>query len=306
MPHQQLYVFRRWHLFLMRPLAIGKQSHHLIRHLEHRANFSRMPDTDTDYNPNALFDENGPINPLFVTEAVRTLMRAMPLVDEDEPHSCAYRRMYASMSALAAMHPRDEIELMLGIQAISAYQAAAALWRVGMNVRQPAGESTRHISAAATATRTFDSLLKALERRQAKPLAVPIGRPPPREWPQQDTTLLVRQLERRCRQAEDDPEPTCTADHQPIIWKQEAVDRAEVIADEIRIEEENAGLDIANTEGIRPDGSIIMPKSPTPQQEAYLARRVGLRLRREWAENQRQGINEYPKLHPIRAGDIVP
>jgi hypothetical protein len=265
-----------------------------------------MPDDVTpSYDPDALFHEDGPINPIFVTESVRTMIRAMPHTDRAEPMGWSYRRMFAAMRALAALHPRDEIELMLGVQALCAYQAASALWRVGMNLRHPAGDSTRHITTAASAARTFDTLLKAIERRQVKPLAVPVGRPAPRQWPSQDPAALILKFEQRCREGEDGS----TAGHQDapaIVWTPETMALANQIAEQDRIEEENHGLDLANTEGIRPDGSIIMPEHPTPQQDAYIARRVGLRMKREWAENQRKGIKEYPRIRPLRAGDLVP
>jgi hypothetical protein len=272
-----------------------------------------MPAETTDnvtpnYDPDALFHEDGPLNPVVVTEAVRTLMRAMPHTDRTEPPGWAYRRMYTASHALTALHPRDEIELMLGVQALCAYHAAAALWRIGMNLRHPAGESTRHITTAASVARTFDTLLKALERRQAKPLAVPIGRPAPRAWPKQDPAAAIFNFERRCREGEDDPESGHpNKDPAPAVtWTQEAIALANGIAERDRIEEENHGLDLANTEGIRPDGSIIIPERPTPQQDAYIARRNGLRMKREWAENQRNGINERPKIHPLRTGDLLP
>jgi hypothetical protein len=105
-------------------------------------------------------------------EAVRTLLRTLPL-DDDEPRHAATRRMFAALSALSTLRPRDKIELMLGVQALAAYHAAAALWRLGMNLKHPRGDGTRHFTTAATTARTFDTLLKAIERRQAKPLAPP-------------------------------------------------------------------------------------------------------------------------------------
>ena len=72
---------------------------------------------------------------------------------------------------------------MLGVQAMSAYHAAAACFRIGMNLTGgPNGHSTRHITAACSAARAFDTMLRAIERRQAKPLAIPVGRPAPRLW----------------------------------------------------------------------------------------------------------------------------
>jgi hypothetical protein len=249
------------------------------------------------YNPYAIFDEDGPIHPSFMREAVRTLMRTMPL-DPVEPPAWAHRRMHSAMLALAALHPRDEIEIMLGVQALCAFHAAAVGWYLGMNQTQPPGSGLRHIAAAASAARTFDTLLRALERRQAKPLSVPPGRPAPRCWPALDTRAFMADWEQRCA-----GEP---ADDPVIEWTPEAIAVAEEMLTQDRIAAENEGLDLANTEGILPGGGMIMPEDPTPQQLAYLARRNALRLKREYAENRRRGINTLPKIRPIRPGDFIP
>src|SRR5580704_15256378 len=125
------------------------------------------PTSQTD--PAALYEPDGPINPTFMREAVRTLLRTLPLNDPDEPEFAATRRMFTALSALSTLRPRDEIEVMLGVQALAAYHAGATLWRLGMNIKRPQGDSTRHFTAAATAARTFDTMLKAMERRQARP-----------------------------------------------------------------------------------------------------------------------------------------
>jgi hypothetical protein len=233
-------------------------------------------------------------------EAVRTLLRTLPL-DDDEPRHAATRRMFAALSALSTLRPRDKIELMLGVQALAAYHAAAALWRLGMNLKHPRGDGTRHFTTAATTARTFDTLLKAIERRQAKPLA-PTERPAPRLWDPVHPAGFIDTWANNCQTDDDAP-----AGPDPRIeWTPQAIALANGIAEQNRLEEENRGLDLANTDGVRPDGSIIMPERPTPQQDAYIARRNGLRIKREWAENQRHGIKERPKIRPLRTGDVVP
>src|SRR5689334_18256069 len=129
-------------------------------------------------------------------EAIRSLMRALPL-DPGEPEDWRYRRQVTTMMGLAALHPRDEIEVMLGVQSLCAYHAAAVCWHLGMNQTQPPGSNLRHVSAAASAARTFDTLLRALERRQAKPLSVPVGRPAPRFWAELDTRAFMADWEQR-------------------------------------------------------------------------------------------------------------
>ena len=263
-----------------------------------------MPDTHVDavYDPNAIFDEGGPIDPQFMTDAIQTLMRALPL-DTKEPEHVKQRRCKAALTALAATNPRDPIEVMLAVQAIAAYHAACACWRIGMNARHPRGDSTRHISAAATAARTFDTMLRAIERRQAKPLAAPVGRPASRSWPKGGIGKRLEELAERVVR-DDDADPLTP--QQDAVWSAEAIALAEQQREQDRIADENKGLDIANTEGILPDGGIIMPEDPTPQQEAYIGRRLGLMYKREYEENLRKGLRVIPKIRPLRTGDVIP
>jgi hypothetical protein len=262
--------------------------------------------TESLYDPDAIFLEGGPIDPGFMMDAIQTLMRTLPLEDT-EPEASKRRRMNAAVTALASMHPRDPIEVMLAVQGLSAYHAAAACWRIGMNLRQPSGDSTRHISAAATAARTFDSMLRAIERRQATPLSVPVGRPASREWSvDRDTSILDGVADRVRRDNEKAVPALPQAPPSPVVWSPEDLAMADEMRERERIERENEGLDIANIEGIRPDGSIIMPEYPTPQQEAYIARRWALMYKRERAENLRNGVKKKVKFRPLRTGDLVP
>src|SRR4051794_36418497 len=97
------------------------------------------PPSLTPYDRDAIFAEDGPFHPLFMHEAVRTLMRALPL-DPDEPEGWRDRRQVSTMMGLAALHPRDEIEIMLGVQSLCAYHAAAICWHLGMNQARPAAD----------------------------------------------------------------------------------------------------------------------------------------------------------------------
>ena len=263
------------------------------------------PDAPTPppYNRDAIFDDNGPINPVFMAEAFRTLLRALP-IDEHEPDGWRNRRFDMAMDGLSAMHPRDEIEVMLGVQSLCAYHAAAACWHLGMNHHYPRGSGLRHFSAAGTAARTFDSLLKALERRQAKPLSIPVGRPESRNWDGAETRDRLKHMDERCRRGET--EATDGTPDQLEGWTLEALATVDAILERERIDAENEGLDIANTEGILPGGGMIVPDDPTPQQDAYIARREGLSLKQKRADNLRNGIDALPQIRPLRPGDLVP
>ena len=81
----------------------------------------------------------------------------------------------------------------------------------------------------------------------------------------------MQDWEDRCSEARHHPQPA-----QPIAWTAAALAIADEISEQDRIEAENQGLDIANTEGILPGGGMIMPEDPTPQQAAYIGRRLGL------------------------------
>ncbi len=262
-----------------------------------------MPDShdDTFYDPNAIFHADGPIDPEFMADAIQALMRTLPL-DTPEPDATKQRHMQAALTALAATNPRDPIEVMLGVQAISAYQAACACWRIGMNARNPRGDSTRHISAAATAARTFDTMLRAIERRQAKPLAVPVGRPEPKIWLGDKGGERLDRIAERVRGNDNEASPR---HEQAVVWPRDALAITDQVREQDRIAEENKGLDIANTEGILPGGGIIMPEDPTPQQAAYIGRRLGLMYKREYSESLRKGTGVIPKLRPIRPGDLI-
>ncbi len=262
------------------------------------------------YDPEAIFQQDGPLDPCVMLDTIQAMMRALPL-DAPEPEAVRQRRMVAALAALAATNPRDPIEVMLAAQAVSAYHAACACWRIGMNLRHPRGDSTRHISAAATAARTFDTMLRAIERRQAKPLSVPVGRPAPRDWSGDGLRLTLEAIVDRIRRHDAAPSHGSAAElpsagEPDVEWTDEDVARVEQMSEEARFEQENEGLDLANTEGILPGGGMIMPEDPTPNQAKYIARRLALMYRREHAENLRKGIKGYPRIRPLRTGDRVP
>lgn len=262
---------------------------------------------DPFYDADAIFDDDSPIDPIFMADAIQTLMRAMPL-NTAESDNAKRRHWQAGLTALAAANPCDPIEVMLAVQAICAYQAAAASWRIGLNSCSPSKDNARHISAACTAARTFDAMPRAVERRQAKPLAVPVGRPGRRAWSKTTAGKILDSMADRITQDNEAPVPERLKQSPPptVTWTPQDVAFAEEKMRQERIAKENAGLDLANTEGILPGGGMIMPADPTPQQAAYIGRRIGLAYKREYAENLRKGLRIIPKIRPIRTGDLIP
>ena len=110
--------------------------------------------------------------------------------------------------------------------------------------------------------------------------------------------------EQRCSQVETAGPPVPTG--QITAWTPEEVEFVTAFKERERIEKENAGLDIANTEGILPGGGMILPEDPTPNQAAYMERRLRLIYFREHEENLRLGNGKKIKFRPIRTGDLIP
>ena len=267
-----------------------------------------MPDSEADafYDPNSIFHEDGPFDPMFMADAVQSIMRATPL-DEAECEAAQRRHRNFAMTALAATNPRDAIEVMLAVQAVCAYYAANAAWRIGMNLGTPNGTGTRHTTAACTAARTFDTMLRAIERRQAKPLAPPVGRPAPRVWARNAGPTALDVVAQRIQRDDESPVPEPVRRPQQVVsWTPRGLAIVKQIQEQEQSAAENKGFDLANTEGILPGGGIIMPEYPTPNQEKYIAHRLGLMYKREYADNLRKGIKAYPKIRPLRTGDFVP
>jgi hypothetical protein len=90
-----------------------------------------------------------------------------------------------------------------------------------------------------------------------------------------------------------------------VKWTPEALALADEFLEQARIDAENEGLDIANTEGILPGGGMIVPDDPTPQQQDYIGRRLILELRRKRQENLRNGDSTLPSIPHLRPGDLV-
>ena len=294
--------------FLSHPLEPPHPQPHLNQYLEHNTNTSAHTIETQAYDRAAIYLPDGPFNPSFMRQAIRAMFRTLP-INPDEPKGWSDRRMHSALLGLSALHPRDEIEVMLGVQAMSAYHAAASCFHVGMNLpnpRSPNADSTRHISVGCTAARTFDTLLRALERRQSKPLSVPTGRPDPRTWDDApDPSTVIDGLAESVHADAGPPQPAGPP-APPIILTPADVAAMEAFIEKERIDKENEGLDIANTEGILPGGGMILPEDPTPQQKAYMGRRLGLMYKREIAENRRNGITKLPKIRGIRPGDLIP
>ncbi|HVY17387.1 MAG TPA: hypothetical protein VHB27_19350, partial [Rhodopila sp.] len=370
----------------------------------------------------ALFRVDGPICDIIVDDAIRSLMLCLPN-DPDEHETHRNRRIYAAIRAVEALGPRDEIELMYAVQAVIAHYAALACWRLGMNGAAPNGENTRHLAAASAAVRTYDAMVKSLERRQARaieavpaakrraaslatPLAAasavpsggpaedPSGRPggdapvgyvPPGDtpadtpadtpvdvpadmptdtspgnasddrpgtaapgtpgtpvdvpppplsgnslegpWSRRDLGRFIAALEERLRPDRDPAAPppvllppgpsaaspstagTClpetpfpgTVLPETPAGKAPAPVWTEAMIAETEAQPAPAAPEPPPIEGVEPDGSIVVPENPSPEQETYMGLRIIRNMRETWTEDILAGRS--PKIGPLRPGD---
>ena len=82
--------------------------------------------------------------------------------------STRYEQYSATVAALAGVGPKDEIEGMMAAQLIAAHSAAMECYRRGMLSEQSFEGSRENLAQASKASRTFTTLLEALNRHRGK------------------------------------------------------------------------------------------------------------------------------------------
>jgi hypothetical protein len=202
------------------------------------------------------------------------------------------RRMTAATRAAQALEPRDEIELMLAVQAVTAHYRAAAHWRASMNSELSEAEALRQASAAASATRVFDSMLRAIERRQARAMA---EHPQSRDW---EAIGAVDNVEAMGILVATHGAEGTDAALEPIIWPGEAIRATQGRIAGIGLQESGPGI-----AGVNPDGSITVPENATEEQQTYIGRRLAQTIANE--KTARPGPRTLV-IKPIQPGDRVP
>jgi hypothetical protein len=260
---------------------------------------SKTNEPPPPYPHDDLFTAHGPIHPASTFDALRTLIRNLPM-EPGERRLYRNRRICAAIRAVQALAPRDETELMLAVDAVTAHFQAAVHWRASTDDALTQAESLRHLSAAAAATRVFDSMLRAIERRQARPMA---ESPKCRDWLGIDVDEKLDAVSALVRADEDAGEDAII---DPPVWPEAAIKRTQTGIDQVLRAEDGpipAGID-----GVAPDGSIIVPEHATEAQQDYIGRRIASHIRNERASRQSPGTKPgtRPIIRPLRPGDRVP
>jgi hypothetical protein len=101
-------------------------------------------------------------NNAIINQAIRTLWTA----HSDEKTLDGQRR--ATVSALVGMGPKDEIEGMLAAQFLAAHNASMECYRRGMLGEQTFEGRRENLNQANKLSRTYATLLKALNRHRGK------------------------------------------------------------------------------------------------------------------------------------------
>jgi hypothetical protein len=127
--------------------------------------------------------------PSFSQEISRSVIAAIWRQNYEAPHETEVR-IAASLTMLEAFHPRDHIECMLAAQGVATHMLIMELHHRAMHEDTPPPIMIKFCSSIAQTSRTFSTLLRDLERRQAKPLPEPPpasdarpDKPPPEDKP---------------------------------------------------------------------------------------------------------------------------
>jgi hypothetical protein len=114
------------------------------------------------------------------TDAAQYMLRALrsviPVYEQDTDAQKQARRD-AAVAAVHAMQPRDLVEVMLAVQAITAQHTAADCYYRAKSPRVTVRQAQQHCRLADQLSRIATSTVRDMEKRQAKP--VPVGR----AWP---------------------------------------------------------------------------------------------------------------------------
>jgi hypothetical protein len=113
--------------------------------------------------------------PSFSEEIARSVIAAIWFENIDDPQETSVR-IAASLTMLEGFHPRDHLECMLAAQGVAAHFMIMDCYRRIMTPGMPEAMAIKIRGNIAQLSRGFSTLLRDLERRQAKPLQ---PRPPP-------------------------------------------------------------------------------------------------------------------------------
>lgn len=103
---------------------------------------------------------NADLRHLLVTQLLEAMWRPSELLGKDSDD-----KLRASISALDAVKPRDEIETMLGVQMIATHQAALECLRIALYDRTSRERNMLHASQF---LKIYIQQLQALDRRHGR------------------------------------------------------------------------------------------------------------------------------------------
>ena len=107
--------------------------------------------------------QSDPFNTVVANQALDALWRPDTASDEAKQ-----KQISATAAALGGIGPQDEAEGMLAAQMIAAHSAAMECYRRAMIPEQPGAARNENLSQANKLSRTYATLMEALDRHRGK------------------------------------------------------------------------------------------------------------------------------------------
>jgi hypothetical protein len=121
-----------------------------------------------------LLGPNGPLGPAFSEDLMRSLIAALPQEGLEGPNENDLCRWGGALTLLEAFQPRTPVEAMLAAQIIAAHHGIMECYFRATHDRLPEPLAIKLRNNVAALTRAQENNLRALERRQARPVPPPL------------------------------------------------------------------------------------------------------------------------------------
>ena len=132
----------------------------------------------------------------FPARTLRAMAFTLPRPGDDEPESAWQEEVEIALDTLAALDPRNPIEVILALQIIAATAAAQDAHRLAFEPGASEAQAHRHRASANAMTRSVTTAMRLLNQPSKRPVGLPrdwddaaadVGagpsaRPPPAQW----------------------------------------------------------------------------------------------------------------------------
>jgi hypothetical protein len=167
---------------------------------------------------------------------LRAMAFTLPRPGDDEPESAWHEEVEAALDTLAALDPRNPIELILALQIIAATAAAQDAHRLAFEPGASESQAHRHRASATAMNRTVTTAMRLLNQQWKRPVG------PRRDWGDAATDVGAAWRQAPSRPAELSRTGKAAADDTPetiVKWIDEISDEeVQIAAEQERREKE--------------------------------------------------------------------